>query len=95
MKTLYRYIIKSFLKIFFFTALAFGFIALVSQLFGQISFYMEHKTPFFVICAHLFSNLPWWMIQVLPVATLLSLLFSLGELSKRNEITAMKAAGVN
>jgi lipopolysaccharide export system permease protein len=35
------------------------------------------------------------MIQVLPVATLLSVLFSLGELSKRNEITAIKAAGVN
>jgi lipopolysaccharide export system permease protein len=35
------------------------------------------------------------MIQVLPVATLLSVLFSLGELSKRNEITSIKAAGVN
>ena len=95
MKTLYKYILKSYLKIFFFTALAFGFIALVSQLFGQINFYMEHKTPLLIVCAHLFSNLPWWMIQVLPVATLLSVLFSLGELSKRNEITAAKAAGVN
>jgi len=56
---------------------------------------MENKTGLIIIAQHLFSNIPWWIIQVLPVATLLALLFSLGELAKRNEITAMKAAGIN
>ncbi|MCL2485787.1 MAG: LptF/LptG family permease [Endomicrobia bacterium] len=95
MKILYFYVAKQFSRIFFFTAFAFGFIVLISELFRQISFYMEYKTGLFIIAQHLFSNIPWWIIQVLPVATLLALLFSLGDLAKRNEITAMKAAGIN
>lgn len=95
MKIIYFYITKQFSKIFFFTAFAFGFIVLISELFRQLSFYMEYKTPLLIIFQHLFSNIPWWIIQVLPVATLLALLFSLGDLAKKNEITAIKAAGVN
>jgi lipopolysaccharide export system permease protein len=56
---------------------------------------MENKTPFLIVIQHLVSNVPWWIIQVLPVSTLLALLFSLGDLAKKNEITAMKAAGIN
>lgn len=95
MRILYTYFTKQFLKIFIFTAIAFGFIVLISELFRQIGFYMDHGTGFFIIVAHLLSNVPWWIIQVLPVATLLALLFSLGELAKRNEVTATKAAGIN
>ncbi|MCL2335744.1 MAG: LptF/LptG family permease [Endomicrobia bacterium] len=95
MRIIYFYVSRQFLKIFFFTAFAFGFIVLISELFRQIGFYMEYKTPFIVMAQHLLSNIPWWIIQVLPVATLLALLFSLGDLAKKNEITAIKAAGVN
>lgn len=95
MRTLYLYITKNFLRIFFFTSFAFGLIVLISELFRQIGFYMEYNTPFLTVLLHLFSNIPWWIIQVLPVATLLALLFSLGDLAKNNEITAMKAAGIN
>jgi lipopolysaccharide export system permease protein len=95
MKKLYLYVSRKFLTIFFFTAFAFGFIVLISELFRELGFYMANKTPFLIIVQHLISNVPWWIIQVLPVATLLSLLFSLGDLAKKNEITAMKAAGIN
>lgn len=95
MKIIYSYVSKKFLIIFSFTAFAFGFIVLISELFRELSFYMENKTPFLIVAQHLLSNVPWWIIQVLPVATLLSLLFSLGDLAKKNEITAMKAAGIN
>ena len=95
MRIIYFYVAKQFSRIFFFTAFAFGFIVLISELFRQLSFYMEYKTPMLVVFQHLFSNIPWWIIQVLPVATLLALLFSVGDLAKKNEITAIKAAGVN
>ncbi len=95
MKILYLYVSKKFFSVFSFTALAFGFIVLISELFRQLSFYMENKTPFLIVIQHLASNIPWWIIQVLPVATLLALLFSLGDFAKKNEITAMKAAGIN
>jgi lipopolysaccharide export system permease protein len=56
---------------------------------------MEYKAPFYTIILHLLSNFPEWLMQGLPIATLLALLFSLGNLSKNNEITAIKASGIN
>jgi lipopolysaccharide export system permease protein len=44
---------------------------------------------------HLISSVPWWLVQALPIVNLLSLLFSVGDLSKKNEITVMKASGIN
>jgi lipopolysaccharide export system permease protein len=56
---------------------------------------MEYKASFYAIMLHLISNLPEWIIEGLPIATLLALLFSLGNLSKNNEISAIKASGIN
>jgi lipopolysaccharide export system permease protein len=56
---------------------------------------MEKKASFIAVFEYLIFNLPWWIIQVLPVAVLLAVLFSLGGLARTGEITALKAAGVN
>jgi lipopolysaccharide export system permease protein len=95
MKILYRYIIKIFVKIFLFTTAAIALIGIISELLRQISLYIDNKTPFYLILIHLFSDMPLWLIQAFPIATLLALLFSLGDLSKNNEIMAIKAAGIN
>ncbi len=92
---IYYYLSKQFLKPLFFISFAFGFVVLISEFFREMSMYMELKTPFITIAEYLFFNLPWWMIDVFAVSVLLALLFSLGELAKRNEITALKASGVN
>jgi lipopolysaccharide export system permease protein len=94
-KILYKYIIKNFFKIFIFSTLAFSVVVIISQLLGKIKFYMEHKATFGLILTHILTNAPEWLVQALPIATLLALLFSLGNLAKRSEITAMKAAGIN
>ncbi|MCA6070094.1 MAG: LptF/LptG family permease [Endomicrobium sp.] len=96
-KILYKYIIKTFTNIFMLTVLAFSLVVAMSGLFDNISnnFYTKYKPSFDLIILHLITNLPEWLMQGLPIATLLALLFSLGNLSKRNEITAMKAAGIN
>ncbi len=95
MKILYRYIIKNFVKIFLFTTVAIALVGIISELFRQINLYIDNKTPFYMILTHLLSDMPLWLIQALPIAALLALLFSLGDLSKNNEITAIKAAGIN
>jgi len=56
---------------------------------------MEKKASYLAVFQYLLLNIPWWIIQVLPVAVLLAVLFSLGQLAKQNEITALKAAGIN
>jgi lipopolysaccharide export system permease protein len=95
MKILYRYIIKIFAKNFLFTTAATAVVGMISELLKQVSLYIDNKTPFCLILIHLFSYVPWWLIQAAPIATLLALLFSLGDLSKNNEIMAIKAAGIN
>jgi lipopolysaccharide export system permease protein len=95
MKILYKYIIKTFAKIFLFTTVAIALVGIISELFRQISLYISNKTPFCLILIHLLSNMPLWLMQALPIATLLALLFSLGDLSKNNEIMAIKSAGIN
>jgi lipopolysaccharide export system permease protein len=74
---------------------AIAFVGIISELFGQISLYIDNKAPFYLILIHLLSDMPLWLIQALPIAALLALLFSLGDLSKNNEIMAIKAAGIN
>lgn len=95
MKIIYWYITKQFLKPLILATFSFGFIVMISEFFREMSFYMESKTPFITILEFLFLSLPWWIIDVFAVSVLLALLFSLGELAKRNEITAIKASGVN
>ena len=95
MKILYRYIVKNFVKIFIFISLVFILIGITSELLRQKEFYMEYKTPFYLILLHLILNVPRWFMEALPIITLIALLFSLGDLSKKNEITAIKAAGIN
>lgn len=92
---IYIYISRQFLKPLFFTTFAFGFIVLISELFREMNFYMEKKTPFLTILEYLFMNFPWWAIDVFALSVLLALLFSLGDLAKRNEITILKASGIN
>jgi lipopolysaccharide export system permease protein len=75
--------------------IAFSLVVVISQLFGQIKFYTEYQASFNLIILHLITNLPEWLMQGLPIATLLALLFSLSSLAKKNEIIAMKAAGIN
>ncbi|MDR3092710.1 MAG: LptF/LptG family permease [Endomicrobium sp.] len=95
MKILYIYITKIFTKIFMLTTVVFALVGIISELFRHVSFYIDNKTPFCLVFIHLLSNMPWWLMQGLPIATLLAVLFCLGDLSKNNEIIAIKAAGIN
>ncbi|MBN1824430.1 MAG: LptF/LptG family permease [Endomicrobiales bacterium] len=95
MKIIDRYLIREFFKPLALTSTAFGGLVLISEFFRELSFYLENKTPFGLVGKYLLMNLPWWIIQVLPVSVLVAVLFSLGQLVRRGEITALKAAGVN
>ncbi|MDR0956721.1 MAG: LptF/LptG family permease [Endomicrobium sp.] len=94
-KILYKYIIKSFIKVFPLITAALALVILISQLLGLLNFYIEYKVSFYLIVMHLLSKLPERLTQCFPIATLLTILFSIGNLTKYNEITAIKAAGTN
>lgn len=95
MKIIYSYLLREFIKPLFFSAGAFGLLVMISEFFRNLNFYLEEKSSFIEVFKYLFLNLPWWIIQVLPVAVLLAVLFSIGQIARHGEITAIKAAGVN
>ncbi|MDR0915426.1 MAG: LptF/LptG family permease [Endomicrobium sp.] len=90
-----KYIAKNFIKIFIFITLVVLTITTIYELFKRLGFYLEYNASTLLIILHLLCSIPRWVSQLLPIVTLLSILFSVGELSKHNEITAMKALGTN
>ncbi len=95
MKLIDIYLIREFIKPLFFSSGVFGLLVMISEFFRNLNFYLEQKTSFIEVFKFLFLNLPWWILQVLPVAVLLAVLFSIGQLARHGEITALKAAGIN
>ncbi|OGS19732.1 MAG: hypothetical protein A2219_02435 [Elusimicrobia bacterium RIFOXYA2_FULL_50_26] len=95
MVIIYRYLIIEFAKPLFFSVVSFGGLVMISEFFRELNFFLEKKAAFSDVFAYLFLNFPWWCIQVLPVSVLLAVLFSMGQMARQNEITALKAAGIN
>jgi lipopolysaccharide export system permease protein len=92
---LYRYISREFVKPLIFSTASFGGLVMISEFFRELNYFLEKKVHFLDVFAYLACSLPWWCIQVLPVSVLLAVLFSLGDLARHNEITAIKASGIN
>jgi lipopolysaccharide export system permease protein len=95
MKIITRYVVREFLKTLLFSIIAFGGLVLISEFFRELDFYLEKKAGFDDVFMYLAYNFPWWTVQVLPISVLLAVLFSIGNMARHNEITAMKAAGIN
>jgi len=95
MRILTHYIINEFIRPLFLGLVAFTSLLIISELFFQLHKWIDLKTPLPVCAEYLFWRMPEWLIQIFPVAILLATLFSLGGLSRHNELTAMKASGVS
>jgi len=95
MKILDRYLIKSFLVPFGICVLIFCVLVLLGRFFDKMDIFVGYKAHFKDIVAFLILGLPFWLNLVLPVATMLALLFSLGQLYQRGEFTAFRSAGIS
>ena len=90
-----KYIIKQFKNSLFFILLAIWLMFLLVDLIDHLDTYMDkHAALFSVIKYYIFYS-PFVLILTLPIAMLLATLFSIGQLSRRNEITAMKSVGIS
>lgn len=95
MKLLDRYVIRNFLQIYFYCVVAFLSIWLISDVSDNISLFIDRQFGIVRTAEFYLTQLPQILLIVLPVALLLALLFSLGRMSRSNEITSMMAAGVS
>jgi lipopolysaccharide export system permease protein len=95
MQILDRYLIRQFGFALIFSLIAFWVIFLVVDLVEHLDKFIDKRAPFFLVIKYYFYYTPYILVLSLPVAMLLSCLFSVGQLSKYNELTAMKSAGIS
>jgi lipopolysaccharide export system permease protein len=90
-----RYLLRSF-----FTAVsgalgAFLAVTVVVDVFERLDTFLDHHVHLLMVLQYYGATLPFLVSVILPVATLIGVLFSLGGMARRNELVAMTAAGVS
>lgn len=90
-----RYLIREFLGLLVPILLAFVILYLIVDFFDRLDILLKnHAAPSAALRYFLFK-VPLIITQILPPAVLAAILISLGMLSRRNEITALRASGVS
>jgi lipopolysaccharide export system permease protein len=65
------------------------------SLFGELSELQERKLHLPDVIEYCIAITPEFLVMILPITLLLALLYTLTDLSRSNEITAMRAAGIS
>lgn len=94
MPILWRFLLKTFLKIFFFTVAAFVAILLTMRL-DEIAHFAGLGAPLYQLLTFTFYQLPYILPIAFPLAGLISAFILFQRLSKTYELTAMRACGIS
>jgi lipopolysaccharide export system permease protein len=95
MKIFDRYIIKKFLLGTLFGLVAFVSLFVVIDVMENLGDFLDHNVQNAVIVSYYIAFMPEIIKLMMPIAVLLSCLFTTGKLAGQNELTAMKSAGVS
>ena len=90
-----KYIVKEHFGPFIFSMATIIFAFLMNVAFRDLARFLGKGIPFGVIIEFFFLNLAWILALAVPMAVLIAALMSFGRLSADNEVTALKAAGMN
>ena len=90
-----RYLINQFWVILGIAIMGFLSIFLVVDLIENLDRFMDNKVPAEIVLKYYIYTIPYFISIGLPMAVLISTVFSLGSMVKRNEWTAMKASGIS
>ncbi len=94
MKIITRYLLKEFVAPFFLGLLCFTFILLLNEIFLLTKTFVQKGISPRYLVELIIYILPATLVLTIPMAVLVGLLLSFGNLSTQNEITAMKASGI-
>jgi LPS export ABC transporter permease LptG len=94
LKLIDRYLARSFLQPMVYCLLAFIILFVAYDLSDRLDDFMNKQVPTNLIVKYYLYNVPIVVSKTTPFATLLALLYCLGNLSRTNEIIAMRASGI-
>jgi LPS export ABC transporter permease LptG len=95
MRLLDRYILRHFLQAYVYCIAGFISIWFIFDVSDNISTFLDLRVARTLILKYYLTQIPQILVILLPVALLLGLLFSLGRMSRSNEIVSMLTAGVS
>lgn len=95
MRLLDRYLIRSFLAPFLFCLFAFMVLFIVYDVSVHLDDIRDAGVKLSTILRYHLFHVPILFVTATPVAILLAILYSLGNLSRHNEVIAMRASGVS
>jgi lipopolysaccharide export system permease protein len=90
-----RYVISNFVQAYFYCIAGFISIWLIFDISDNISTLLDERVGLALAVQYYLTQVPQVFIILLPVSLLLALLFSLGRMSRANEIVSMLTAGVS
>jgi lipopolysaccharide export system permease protein len=90
-----RYFLAEFLRPMVVSFAALIVLVMVAEVMEHLDKFIAGKAGLGLVLQYLVSLMPLRGLEVLPVAALLATLFSLGNLSHRNEITAAMSGGIH
>src|SRR6266545_2060280 len=94
-RTLDRYLLREWLRVFLVTLLGFPILVIVIDLTDTLARYMSRGITKGAVALSYVFDLPEKMFLVLPVAVLFATVFTVGALGRHSELTAAKASGIS
>ena len=89
------YILRRFISQFLLIMVVFLFLFEIFTFFELAEDIRRHNVPFMIVIRYFIFLLPYSVYQFTPLGALVSVLVTLGILSKNNEIIAFKASGIS
>lgn len=94
MKIIYRHIFYELIKFTFLALLSVVTIYLLIDLFEELSYFTSRKVSLLVLFRYYFYSLPSAIALLFPVSLILAVFVVYGQMTRDNEISALKSAGV-
>lgn len=95
MRTLDKYVLKQFLKIFLVTVLGVPLLFIVINLTDSIDSFLRDGVSRGDVFAHYLYLFPYNMLVAFPIACLLAAVFTVSSMTRHSEMTAGKAGGMS
>ena len=93
-KILDTYIIKKFLLALILSLAGFIFIYIITNLFENIGYFVDRKATLLNVLKYYLLFSPKIIVLLMPLATLMGIYFSLGLITKHNEVLALRGLGI-
>ena len=95
MQIMDRYILKSFLLSLLYCLAAFIVLYIIVDLFNYIDEMIRNQVPVETVLLYYGTFIPTIFVQSAPMAALLAAIYTLSNLKRHNELTAMRSSGVS